>query len=264
VGVHVWGHPCNVRALEAIAGRHGLALLFDAAHALACSYEGRMIGGFGRAEVFSFHATKFLNTFEGGAVVTNDDELAHKVRLMRNFGFAGEDTVVQIGINGKLTEVAAAMGLASLETMDDVVAINRRNYHAYQQELSGIPGVTLIAYDEAEKNNYQYVVVDIDEGSSGMSRGCLHALLTAERVLARRYFYPGCHSMAPYAVREPDAGVRLPCTERAVARTLCLPTGTAVDPSDIATICDIVRFAVAHGQEIAARVATSHAAQSLV
>ena len=263
IGVHLWGHPCNVRALEAITARRGLAILFDAAHAFACSHEGRMIGGFGDAEVLSFHATKFLNTFEGGAVVTNDDELAHKVRLMRNFGFAGEDTVVQIGTNGKMTEIAAAMGLASLESMDEFVTINRRNYHTYRQELSGIAGVTLIEYDEAQKNNYQYVVVDIDEASSGISRDCLHAVLTAERILVRRYFYPGCHRMGPYSSREPDVGARLPWTERAAGRVLCLPTGTAVVPSDIMTVCAIVRFAVAHGQDIAKRVANLCSAKTL-
>src|SRR5438552_5033660 len=111
IGVHVWGHTCNIDALAEITARHGLKLIFDAAHAFACSYKGRMIGSFGNAEVFSFHATKFFNTFEGGAVVTNDDELAAKIRLMKNFGFSGYDTVSYIGTNGKMNEVSAAMGL---------------------------------------------------------------------------------------------------------------------------------------------------------
>src|SRR5438045_3336291 len=123
VGVHLWGQACEIEALEEIARRRRLKLLFDAAHAFACSHNGRMIGSFGDAEVFSFHATKFFNTFEGGAVVTNDDELAGKIRLMKNFGFSGYDCVSYIGTNGKMSEVSAAMGLTSLESIDEFVAV---------------------------------------------------------------------------------------------------------------------------------------------
>jgi dTDP-4-amino-4,6-dideoxygalactose transaminase len=131
VGVHLWGRGCEIEALTDIASRHSLKLLFDAAHAFGCSYEGRMIGGFGDAEVFSFHATKFFNTFEGGAVTTNDDELAEKIRLMKNFGFAGYDQVIYIGTNGKMSEISAAMGLTSLESLDDFIRTNHRNYQQY-------------------------------------------------------------------------------------------------------------------------------------
>src|SRR3989442_6465611 len=128
IGVHLWGRGCNVEALTDIARRRNLTLLFDAAHAFACSHNGRMIGGFGDAEVLSFHATKFFNTFEGGAVVSNDDDLATRLRLMRNFGFAGYDQVVSVGINAKMTEVAAAMGLTNLESLDTFISTNQRHY----------------------------------------------------------------------------------------------------------------------------------------
>ncbi|MGH9563652.1 MAG: aminotransferase class I/II-fold pyridoxal phosphate-dependent enzyme, partial [Terracidiphilus sp.] len=141
IGVHTWGQPCNVDALSDIARRRNLNLLFDAAHAFACSYAGKMVGGFGQCEVFSFHATKFFNTFEGGAVVTNDDALAEKIRLMRNFGFKGYDNVIYIGTNGKMTEICAAMGLTSFESLGQFVATNQRNYRAYRSGLDGIPGV---------------------------------------------------------------------------------------------------------------------------
>src|SRR4030095_7100920 len=118
IGVHLWGRPCDVDGLAEVARRHNLALLFDAAHAFACTSGGRMIGSFGDAEVFSFHATKFFNTFEGGAITTNDDELASRMRLMKNFGFAGYDNVIYIGTNGKMSEVCAAMGLTSLENLN--------------------------------------------------------------------------------------------------------------------------------------------------
>ena len=113
MGVHLWGRPCNIEALDDIAARHHLKLLFDAAHAFGTSYTGKMIGNFGNIEVFSFHATKFINTFEGGAVLTNDAELAETMRLMRNFGFSGMDTVIYPGTNGKMIEISAAMGLAN-------------------------------------------------------------------------------------------------------------------------------------------------------
>ena len=146
IGVHVFGRACDTAALQEIATRRGLTLLYDAAHAFGCSHGDQMIGGFGACEVFSFHATKFLNSFEGGAVVTNDDRLAAKLRLMRNFGFDGYDRVVYLGTNGKMTEICAAMGLTSLDAMDDIVATNRQNYDAYRDGLRHIDGLSVIDY----------------------------------------------------------------------------------------------------------------------
>jgi dTDP-4-amino-4,6-dideoxygalactose transaminase len=143
IGVHVWGRPCAIDALSEIAQRRNLKLMFDAAHAFGNSYKGCMIGSFGQAEVFSFHATKFFNTFEGGAVTTNDDDLAAQMRLMKNFGFAGYDNVIYVGTNGKMSEVSAAMGLTGLESLDEFIAANRRNYAAYRIGLQGLPGVQL-------------------------------------------------------------------------------------------------------------------------
>ncbi len=248
LGVHLWGRPCDVEALADIARRRRLKLLFDAAHAFGCSRGGRPVGGFGDAEVFSFHATKFLNSFEGGAVVTDDDDLAGRIRLMQNFGFADYDEVVYVGTNGKMTEVAAAMGLTSLESMDEFVAANRRNYRRYREELAGVPGISLMEYDESGPGNFQYIVLEVEE------RDLLKDVLWAENVLARRYFYPGCHRMEPYCSSFPNAGLLLPCTERLTARVLTLPTGTAVSPEEIARVCDVIRLAVAHGPELRARL----------
>src|SRR5579872_5774228 len=213
IGVHTWGRPCDVDALEAIARRRNLQLLFDAAHAFGCSYKGKLIGGFGRCEVLSFHATKFFNTFEGGAVLTNDDALAEKIRLMRNFGFSGYDNVIYIGTNGKMTEVCAAMGLTSLESVEKFIETNRRNHAAYRSGLAGIPGLSLMPYDENERANYQYLVCELDEDAAGLTRDQLVALLSAENVLTRRYFFPGCHRMEPYRSYFPHAGLVLPETE---------------------------------------------------
>jgi dTDP-4-amino-4,6-dideoxygalactose transaminase len=255
LGVHVWGGACDVDGLTAIAREHDLKLVFDAAHAFGGSYRGRMIGQFGDAEVFSFHATKFLNSFEGGAVVTNDDALAHRIRLMKNFGFSGYDTVVQLGTNGKMSEVSAAMGLTSLECMDEFIAVNRRHHEQYQAELAGIPGLRLLTYDEHERANYQSDVLEIDETQTMISRDMLVTLLARENVLARRYFYPGCHRMEPYRTDDPRAGLVLPTTERLVERVLTLPTGTAIGKAEIGEVCQIIRLALAHGSEVSRRVA---------
>jgi dTDP-4-amino-4,6-dideoxygalactose transaminase len=211
-----------------------------------------MVGGFGCAETFSFHATKFINTFEGGAVVTNDDELAEKMRLMKNFGFAGMDRVIYIGTNGKMSEIAAAMGITSLEDMDHFIACNRRNYNDYRRRLNGWPGLKLMDYDGNDKNNYQYVVVEIDPEQAGIGRDQLLTILHAEGVRARRYFYPGCHRMEPYRSYFPHAGLLLPITERLAERVLCLPTGTQVKERDIEIICDLLQFITGHGATIGA------------
>jgi dTDP-4-amino-4,6-dideoxygalactose transaminase len=254
IGVHVWGAPCPINELTEIANRRGLHLMFDAAHAVGCSYKGRMIGSFGEAEIFSFHATKFLNSFEGGAIMTNDDSLAERMHYMRNFGFAGVDWVNYVGTNGKMTEVAAAMGLTSLDCIGDIIAVNERNYRAYQVGLADIPGITLYNYDETEHNNFQYIILEINEAESGISRDILVKTLHAENVLARRYFYPGCHQMEPYCSYFPHAGLLLPETEKLTNKVMSLPTGTAVDDAMVEKICHLLRFIVHHSKEIGVRV----------
>jgi len=250
LGVHVWGRACDIEALSGIARKHNLKLMFDAAHAFACTHQGQVIGGFGDAEVFSFHATKFFNTFEGGAITTNNDELAQRIRNMRNFGFAGLDTVIDLGINGKMSEISAAMGLTSLESLDEFIAVNYRNYCAYREGLAGIPGVELVEYEPRERNNYQYIVIEIDEQTAGMSRDILVKILHAENVRARRYFYPGVHQMEPYRSYFPNARLVLPETEKLTQKVLQLPTGTSVSTSDIQIICDMIRFAFEHSRDI--------------
>jgi dTDP-4-amino-4,6-dideoxygalactose transaminase len=255
IGVHLWGRPCNVERLQEIARGRGLKLLFDAAHAFGCSCKGRMVGNFGNAEVFSFHATKFLNSFEGGAIVTNDDELAGKIRLMKNFGFAGLDRVIYIGTNGKMNEISAAAGLTGLEGIDEVVTANRRNYRQYRRQLGGLPGFGIMAYNEKERCNYQYVVIVIDERTVGISRDDLVRILREENVLARRYFFPGAHKMEPYRSYFPNAGILLPETERLAGQIISLPTGTSVDKEDITKVCELIKFMAANGKKISRMLA---------
>ena len=240
LAVNLWGRPCYVEKLEKIAEKHGLKLLFDSAHAFGVSYKGNMVGQFGNAEVFSFHATKFINTFEGGAVVTNDDELAARIRLMKNFGFDGRDSVAYLGINGKMNEVQAAMGLVSLDNMQAFVAHNRENYLAYREGISAIPGLDLLEYQLEERNNYQYIIIEVDESVFGLSRDELAMVMAAENVDVRRYFYPGCHRMEPYRSYYPMAYLQLPTTERILERVLAFPTGNAVQPDDVSRITNLL------------------------
>jgi dTDP-4-amino-4,6-dideoxygalactose transaminase len=163
---------------------------------------------------------------------------------MQNFGFAGYDNVIYIGTNGKMSEISAAMGLASLESLDEFRAVNKRNYLEYQRCLERVPGLKLLPYDGAEENNYQYIVVEVDESRAGLRRDELMQLLHAENVLARRYFYPGCHRMEPYRSYYPQARLVLPATERVLARLLLLPTGVSVQCSDIESVCTILGLAI--------------------
>jgi dTDP-4-amino-4,6-dideoxygalactose transaminase len=250
IGVHLWGRPCDTDAIEALAKRRGLKVLYDAAHAFGCGRGGHRVGGFGDAEVFSFHATKFVNTFEGGAITTNDDGLAARLRLMKNFGFTGYDEVGYVGTNGKMTEIAAAMGLTSLESLPQFVETNRRNHALYREGLAGLTGVRLLGFEEVEDHNYQYVVLEVDGDHAALTRDELARVLWSENVIARRYFFPGCHRMEPYRTLDPSAGERLPETAKVAARVLSLPTNTAIGPGAVAAIVRVIHLALTHGEAI--------------
>jgi len=250
LGVHVWGQPCDIKSIKKIAEKYNLKVLYDAAHGLGSSYQGRKIGGFGEAEVFSFHATKFFNTLEGGAITTNSDRVANKIRLLRNFGFYGLDNVVELGTNGKMNEISAAMGLTSLDSIDEFIATNKRNYDCYRSELNDIHGLRIIHYDENERSNFQYIVLEVDENKSGINRDKLVHVLHAENILARRYFYPGCHQLEPYRTLYPEVGKRLHETEILVERVMCLPNGKAINISDIKQISKIIQFTLDHSERI--------------
>lgn len=244
LGVHLWGGVCDVAEIDVIAKRHGLQAIYDAAHAFACGRDGVAVGNNGRAEVLSFHATKFLNSFEGGAVLTNDSDLADRIRLMRNFGFAGYDNVIYVGTNGKMAEFAAAMALTNLEVLDQFVDANVANFAAYEKGLGDLPGLSLYQPASNDQWNYQYVVIRVDADRAGLTRDQLVEVLWAENVRARRYFAPGVHRMEPYKSYFPHAGMLLPITETLCEEVLVLPTGTAVDPETAAKVCDILAAAL--------------------
>jgi dTDP-4-amino-4,6-dideoxy-D-glucose transaminase len=250
LGVHLWGQACDVPRLEKIAAEAGVRLFFDAAPAVGCTYEDTPIGSFGDAEVFSFHATKVVNSFEGGAVVTNDDDLAERLRQARNFGFTEDGTVGLVGTNGKLSEAAAAMGLTSLESLDEAIAHNSANHRTYMRALADVPGVTPYDYGPRHRNSHHYMMVTVEPEHAGLDRDLLLQVLDAEHVLARPYFSEPLHLMKPYAGAHQ---ARLPGAESLCTRLLALPTGPAVRDEDIEIICDVIRVAVAHGSQITRR-----------
>ena len=240
IGVHLWGRAAPVDELQAIADAHGLTLMFDAAHAFGSTYKGQTIGRFGVCEVFSFHATKSFNTFEGGAVTTNDDELAEAMRLMRNFGFHGYDNVIHPGTNGKMIEICAAMGLTNLDTLENIFATNQRNHAAYKEALRDIAGISVLDYDPGENNSHHYVVIEIHDACN-VSRDQIIAVLHAENILARKYFWPGCHKMQPYRDLFPHAELLLPNSKAVSERVMVLPAGISVVFEDIAQVGSIIR-----------------------
>ncbi|MDQ0010175.1 dTDP-4-amino-4,6-dideoxygalactose transaminase [Luteibacter jiangsuensis] len=246
IAVHTWGRPADIEALSDIAEEHDLQLMFDAAHAYRCTHRGKRIGSFGACEVLSFHATKVFNTLEGGAVVTNDDVLADTMRLMRNFGFAGYDNVIHDGTNGKMVEASAAMGLTNLEALSSFVEANRIRYEIYRDRLADVPGVELVLYDEREENNYHYIVAAVDIPSR-VTRDQLIDVLHAENILARKYFWPGCHRMKTYTGTAPT--VSLQHTEQVAERNIVLPSGPSLTVDDVHLICDVIAFACERGIE---------------
>lgn len=252
LGVHLWGRVCPTDALDRLAAERGLTVLYDAAHALACTAGGRSVGTFGAAEIFSFHATKFVNSFEGGAITTDDDALADRAAKLRNFGFVGYDRTEMAGTNAKMNEAAAAMGLTSLDAMPDIIATNRAHAAHYAAALAGLDGVRFLAFDPPDSSNAQYAVIRIDAAAAGVHRDSVYRALHAENVLARRYFAPGAHRMEPY--RSERAGPPLPVTERASDEVLSLPTGTGVTPEDVEAVAGLLRFVLLHGSEIETRL----------
>lgn len=246
VGVHLWGNDSSSTKLESLAAKNGVHVVYDAAHALG----GAAPVSLGEAQVYSLHATKMVSGFEGGVVATNSDLLAHRLRAMRNFGFAGYDDVRSLGTNAKMSEASAAMALCSLRTLPATLEANRRNHELYREAFADRPGLALCDPANLKSGNRQYVVVRIDEAEFGVSRDALMTALWAEGVRARRYFYPGCHWSEPYRWECPDAPDHLPVTERLCREVLVFPTGPKVGSDEIETIGRIVAVVQAASRRI--------------
>jgi dTDP-4-amino-4,6-dideoxygalactose transaminase len=254
LATHLWGRTCDIDALAALADAHGIRVMYDAAHAFGCERDGRPVGTFGYAEVFSFHATKFVNAYEGCAITTDDEGIAERARLLRNFGFTGPDRTISTGTNGKMHEASAAMGLVSLDALDTFVAVNQRNDRLYRSHLADVDGLEVLAPDDRGRCNAQHVVLRVDRDVCAVERDVLYRVLRAENVRARRYFHPGCHRMAPYEGRPWTSPQPLPRTERLADETLVLPTGTGITPTQIEALCELIRFVVERGPGIRERV----------
>jgi dTDP-4-amino-4,6-dideoxygalactose transaminase len=240
LAVHVYGVPCDVEALASIAARRGLRLLYDGAHAFGVRCDGRGIGTFGDATMFSFHATKLFHTAEGGAVACADAALRHRIDRQKNFGIAGQELVECVGINGKMNELQAALGLSVLAGMDGEVDRRRAIFGIYQQRLGGVRGLTLMPELPGVETSYQYCAVLIDESRFGRSRDEVQQVLKTYNVFARKYFFPLCSDYDCYRHLPSADPECLPVARRAASQVLCLPLYGSLEPSAVQTICDIV------------------------
>ena len=240
LAVHVYGVPCDVDALSAIARRHGLALLYDAAHAFGVRIDGRPIAGFGDASMFSFHATKLFHTAEGGALALRDATLRHRIERLKNFGIADQETVESIGLNGKMSELQAALGLEVLACIDEELARRRHVIAAYRRALADVPGVTLVAEPPGVESSCQYCVIRIDPAEFGRSRDEVQDALKRYNVFTRKYFYPLCSEYASYKQLPSSAAANLPVAHAAVREVLCLPLYGTLDVHVVETICELI------------------------
>jgi len=248
-------HPivncCDVDGLVALAEERNIPLLFDSVESVYESTASGKVGGFGNAEIFSLHASKLLNGFEGGYITTNNADLARKLALMRGFGFAGMDNiVVPGGMNAKLNEIHASMALASLDDVEEQVRLNSQRYRTYKISLALIPGIRLLEFDERYRSGYKNIVIELlDEWP--LSRKDTIDILNAEKVLVRAYYSPPLHHR-PMAY--PHVPGDLPLTDRLAEGYLNLPCGHLVSTDDIADIVEMLRFISVNANRISDRL----------
>jgi dTDP-4-amino-4,6-dideoxygalactose transaminase len=240
MGVNLWGGACDPVALEKFASSRGLKLYFDSAHAFGCEVSHTKIGNFGGIEVFSFHATKILSATEGGCLCTNDDELAARLRNIRSSYGAGRPVPVVKTSNGRMSEAQAAIALMSLEDFPGNRQKNESLFRLYEKKLEHVQGIRLVEPAGVTFSNYQYAVCEIDEDAFGLSRDELVAILKAENVNARRYFYPGTHRSIGYLDKVRHSNDSLPVTDKLCATCMQLPIGALVDVDAVNTICGLV------------------------
>lgn len=235
--VHVYGTPCDVEAIGEIAARHGLMVLYDAAHAFGVQYKGRGIGAFGDVSCFSFHATKVFHTIEGGAVCFHDEEFGQKLARMKNFGLEGEDAP-ELGANAKLNEFCAAMGLCNLRHVEDNIQRRRQAVERYRTHLEGVPGLQLVPVLPEVQPNYAYFPVVIDKTLFGADRDEVLRALSEHQIMARKYFYPLTSEFSCYR-RRFDPG-ETPLAKRTSRRVLTLPLHAEIEADTVDHICEIV------------------------
>ncbi len=218
--VHVYGYPCQVERIQKIADKYGLKVIYDAAHTMGAKYRGKSIASLGDMSILSFHATKLFHTFEGGAIVCHDKETKERVDYLKNFGFESQTSVIMPGINAKMNEVQAAMGLLNLKYLDEIRNKSKMLAKRYNTAFHGT-GLHVMPEMKGFANNYAYYPVFVREQKYGMSRDALFETLKASDIHARRYFYPLISDFAPY--RYLNKGATLPQAKRKADEVICLP-----------------------------------------
>ncbi len=238
--VHVYGHPCQVEPLQEIADIYGLHLIYDAAHAFGVTISGQSVMNFGDLSILSFHATKVYNTFEGGAIVCHDSRTKKRISYLKNFGFAGETTVVAPGLNAKMNEFQAGMGLLQLKYFDYVVKKRRKISLRYQELLAQIPGISFLKSAPEVEYNYAYFPIFVDEGIYGKSRDELYEHLKGYNYFGRRYFYPLISTFNMYKSLPSAEAKNLPIATRIAEEVLCLPIYPDLDIQHVDNIATII------------------------
>lgn len=239
--VHVYGTPCNTKRIQEIADIYGLKVIYDAAHAFGVTVNGKSILEEGDMSTLSFHATKVYNTVEGGALVCHDEATKKRIDYLKNFGFAGETTVVAPGINSKMDEIRAAYGLLNLKQVDEAIAKRKHIAELYRATLKDIPGIRFLNDIEGVKHNYSYFPIFITEKDYGMSRDSLYEKLKENNILGRRYFYPLISNFPVYRGLESAAPDNLSIATKLADQVLCLPMYADLSDDDIQKILDIIK-----------------------
>lgn len=240
LGVHIYGTPCDVIGIQDIADRYGLKVIYDAAHAFGTEIDGTGIGMYGDISMFSFHATKLFHTAEGGALVFRDPHLKRRIDLLKNFGIKNEEEVVMPGINGKMNEIQAAVGLVVLDYIDDERRKRSLVINEYKKHLSNIPGISLNSHGENIRDSLQYCVIRINEDSFGKSRDYVYNELKNYNVFTRKYFYPLCSDYTCYKHLPSSNKENLPVATRVTSEVLSMPLYGDLNLKSVQTICQII------------------------
>lgn len=239
--VHVYGTPCNTKRIQEIADIYGLKVIYDAAHAFGVRVNDESVLSQGDMSTLSFHATKVYNTVEGGALVCHDEATKKRIDYLKNFGFAGETTVVAPGINSKMDEIRAAYGLLNLKQVDGAIASRKAIAEKYRDVLKDVPGIRMLGDIEGVRHNYSYFPIFIDEKEYGMSRDALYEKMKANNVLGRRYFYPLISTFSAYKGLESACPANLPVAHKLADQVLCLPMYAGLSDDDISRILSLIK-----------------------
>lgn len=238
VPVHVYGNICNVEEIQRIANKYNLKVIYDAAHAFGVKYEGRGIGNYGDASIFSFHATKVFHTIEGGAVTFSDSKLYDKLYNLKNFGIRGEELVISVGANAKMNEFAAIMGLCNLQHIEQTIEARKLQYYEYERTLKDIEGIRLFGWNSKVNSNYGYTAILIEDGYP-LNRDGVYELLKSQDIFSRKYFYPLTSDQACFKNKYRD--VKLENAKKLSSGVLVLPTYEGLELGTIHSIAEILR-----------------------